>query len=137
MAPRSSARSSLHSLSDLGALEDVLLCCGAWHLPASTEVLKPDEKVFSYKAGPRRIVLRQVNGPNALAYARTTSGVEGLAHQAHRHPDFACLIDADDSRVVVKFPVRVKVASLSQETYSCLEPDDTELARHLDRWRQR
>lgn len=136
MATRSAGRSSLRSFSDLGASDDLLLCCGAWHLPQSTDVVRQDGRPFATKPGPRRVVLRDVNGPNALAYPRTTSGDDGLLHQAHRHPDFVCRIDADDSRVVLNVPVRIKVAALSKATYSCLEPDDTELAAALDRWRK-
>lgn len=136
MAHRSAGCSSLRSLSDLGASEDFLLCVGAWHLPPSEHVLTKSGVPFGgNKPGPRRIVVCEVNGPNVLGYARSTTSEEGVLHHAHKHSGFTCRIDADNSRVVTK-TIRVARARLSKATYSCIEPEGTELDRYLNRWRR-
>ena len=136
MAHRSAGRSSLRSLSDLGASEELLLCVGAWHLPPSADVLKDSGKPFGGdKPGPRRVVLVGVSGPNALAFARSTTSETGILHDAHHHSGFTCRIDVDGSRVVVGVRVRVATAKLGTATYSCLEPDGTALDSYLDQWR--
>jgi hypothetical protein len=120
----------------LGASEELLFCVGAWHLPPSVDVLKDSGQSFGgQKPGPRRMVLVAVKGPNALGFARSTTSETGIIHDAHSHADFTCRIDVDGSRVVVGVRVRIAAAKLDTATYSCLEPDGTELNSYLDQWR--
>lgn len=136
MAHRSTGCSSLRSLGDLVASEEFFLGVGAWHRPPSQYVLKTDDVPFGGdKRGVRPIVICEVIGPNVCVYARSTTSREGILHQAHKHSGFTCKIDADNSRVVTKVPTRVARDRLSRDTYSCIEPEGTELDRYLDRWR--
>lgn len=78
----------------------------------------------------RPVILATAIGPDAVLYPRSTRpGFQGgrFRHGPHNHmPDPPCKIN-EPGWVVLAVPVAVESRSLNDETYSCEEPEDSQL----------
>lgn len=108
----------------------------SWFCVPHDEVRTPDGRRFSERVGGsgRRVVLASSHGPNSTVFARSASRKTALSHPAHVHDGElgACALDRD-GWIVYRVPVSVAAAALSQETYSCREPDEGWLLSELKR----
>ena len=109
---------------------------GHWFCPAHEAVSRQDGRPFSRKSGGsgRRVVLATPAGPNATVFARSASVELGYCHDAHDHdggPGTCCL--DDQGWIDFSVPVSVAAEDLNDRTYSCREPDGSQLYVEMDR----
>ena len=109
---------------------------GHWFCVSHADVYRADGRPFSEKQGGsgRRVVLADSFGPNATLFARSASFAAPFQHPAHIHEGDPgrCALD-QDGWISFRLPVSVPASLLSDETYSCKEPDASALYAELDR----
>lgn len=129
-------------LTDLGFDADDVASCepGDWFCVAHELVLERNGQPFAEKskAGDgRRVLLGNCNGPNATMYPRSATVPEGVFHPPHSDfiPGGRCKLDKEGW---VRFSRRVVVLAehLDGTTYSCSEPEDSQLLADLRRARR-
>ena len=120
------------SFSDLASLFNEIPdhAPGKWFLLPESEILTQRNKQFANKIGERPVVLRRVAGPNAIVYPRSSSIGSGFKHQAHTHSSTGCIINRN-GHVPFDCPCTIDVRTLSDQTYSCFEPEDSPLMAEL------
>ena len=111
-------------------LPDLSFEPGAWWCVPHEGVRRQDGALFSGKSGGsgRRVVLASAYGPNATIFARSASVATTYDHPAHVHPGGSsrCKLNAS-GWINLRLPVNVSTDSLTEEYYSCDEPDGTGL----------
>ena len=115
-------------------LPDLSFEPGAWWCVPHEAVRRRDAAPFSGKSGGsgRRVVLASAYGPNATLFARSASIATTYEHPAHVHPGGSsrCKINSA-GWINLRLPVSVSTDSLTEEYYSCEEPDGTDLLAAL------
>ena len=88
---------------------------------------------FSGKQGGRPVVLARISGPVATVYPRSANIAAGYEHGAHHHEDEAqrCAVN-QDGWIKFRHPITIATKELLDSSYSCLEPDDSNLAAVID-----
>lgn len=109
---------------------------GHWFCVSHAHVRRADGRLFSEKSGGsgRRVVLATTHGPNATLFARSASREAPFHHPAHVHDGGPgrCRLD-EEGWIAFRIPVSVPSAVLSDETYSCKEPEGATLYAELAR----
>lgn len=118
------------SLADIMALFDQPHAPGKWFLVAEAELITSRKSQFAFKDGRRPVVFVKSQGPNSIVYPRSASGKDGLPHAAHTHRDPACTIKKAGN-VLSHVPCTVESSTLSMQTFTCFEPQDSPLMLHL------
>lgn len=123
----------VRSLGELGSLftDDFHVVLGAWFLLDEDIIRDRSNNRFSYKDGKRPVVVFSVSGPNTMAFPRTTSDSDGIAHSIHHHAGNCCI--DQDGKVVDNFVCTIVTSDCSADSYSCLEPNESKLVQILER----
>lgn len=107
-----------------------------WFCVAHEEVRRLDGRLFSERTGRsgRPVVLTSDVHPSPIIFARSASRQSAIYHPAHVHDGElgSCALNMD-GWIVHEMPVTVPVDALSEETYSCREPDEWSLLSELER----
>jgi hypothetical protein len=124
------------SFSDLASLFDEVPdhAPGKWFLLSEREILTQRSRQFANKTGDRPVVLERVAGPNAIAYPRSSSIGGSFRHKAHSHSETGCVINRD-GYVPFDCPCTVPASALTSKTFSCFEPEDSDLMAELEKVR--
>ena len=110
---------------------------GDWFLLKNEDILKrSNNRSFSHKAGAHPVILIDADfdsdglkdfRPLRLVYPRSTTDYPHPNRIHHKsHQDSSCNI-TKDGWVCMQIPCTVKRALLTMKTYSCDEPEDSEL----------
>lgn len=109
---------------------------GHWFCVPHEDVRREDGYIFSEKHGGsgRRVVLATDMGPNNTLFARSASVRSAYAHPAHDHAnEFSrCQLD-QDGWIDLGVRVVVPVSSLSDDNFSCDEPEESSLRTEMKR----
>ena len=105
---------------------------GKWFLLPEREILTRRNRQFANKPGERPVVVDRVAGPNAIIYPRSSTIGGSFKHGAHSHSQTGCAINRD-GYVPFDCPCTVRAAALSNENFSCFEPEDSPLMFELQK----
>ncbi len=99
---------------------------GSWFWVPVCEV-RAGRHVKSFGQGKTRpVVLATQRSPDAVLFPRSTKP-SGFRHDAHNHePDPPCDIDKP-GWVILRLQAIVNAELLNEESYSCVEPEDSQL----------
>lgn len=107
-----------------------------WFCVPHEDVHRLNGRRFSERTGGsgRPVVIASDGHPNPIIFARSASRQSAIYHPAHVHDGErgSCALDMP-GWIVHKVPVTVPVGALSEETYSCREPDEGSLLFELER----
>jgi hypothetical protein len=105
---------------------------GSWFCISESEVFKQNGEYFANKGGLRPVVLANFTKPAAVLFPRSTSGGSGFSHAAHAHTqeEAPCQLN-QDGWVVLGALVTVDSAQLNEDTFSCIEPQETGLCEQI------
>jgi hypothetical protein len=126
---------SMNTLSDLAYLPGDIPphAVGSWFL-LNEDQLRLGARSFSNHGGPRPCVLsRRPTGPNAILFARTTTGSRGTCHAEHTDHDVPPCCVTRPGRVLTTTPLLVNSSTITAEAFGCCEPTDSPLLRILER----
>ena len=121
---------SVVSFADILLLFDQPHAPGKWFLVDEAELKTAKKSRFAFKDGWRPVVFVKNHGPNSVVYPRSASGKDGLPHAAHTHLDPACTIKKAGT-VLLHVPCTVESSTLSMQTFTCIEPQESQLMLHL------